>query len=475
VIRRLRESANPQVKDPANRHFNESIRQRSGGSVRHLTACLPGSLLLLFALALAACAGPEEKRAATSIPATPVELQTQPATATQALPTPLPSATPPSPPSPSPLPVIATLTATTPPTRQVEFPDPAGYQWRLVSGGLNSPVGLANAGDGSQRLFVLEQPGVIRILREGALLPDPFLDISNQVGCCGERGLLGLAFHPNYEQNGFFYLNYTDLNGDTVISRFSVSSDPDRADPASETLVLGVPQPYPNHNGGSMAFGPDGYLYLGLGDGGSGGDPQGNGQNPDVLLGKLLRLDMDSGEPYAIPADNPYAAGGGAAEVWASGLRNPWRFSFDRLTGDLYIGDVGQSSWEEIDFSPAGSPGGVNFGWNFREGTHPYSDTAPPAGLELIDPVVEYGHDQGITVIGGYVYRGERLPAWQGIYLYGDYGSGLIWGLFRDSSGVWQNTLLFQTGSTITSFGEDEQGEVYLVDHMGILFRLEQK
>ena len=474
MIQRLSESAIPQVKEPANRQFNESTRQRSSGPESRFTACLPGILLALFAMALAACAASAEQGAANPIPSMPVALPTQMATARQSSPTPLPSATPTPQPSPSPLPATITPTPTAPLTQRGEFPDPAGYQWRLIAGGLNRPVGLANASDGSRRLFVLEQPGVIRIVREGTVLPDPFLDISSQVSCCGERGLLGLAFHPDYEHNGLFYVNYTDLSGDTVIARFNVSSDPDRADPASETLVLGVPQPYPNHNGGGMAFGPDGYLYLGLGDGGSGGDPQGNGQNLEVLLGKLLRLDVNGGEPYAIPTDNPYAAGG-APEAWATGLRNPWRFSFDRLTGDLYIGDVGQGSWEEIDFSPAGSPGGANFGWNYREGAHPYSDSAPPAGLELIDPVVEYGHDQGISVVGGYVYRGELLQTWQGVYLYGDYGSGLIWGLFHDGDGGWQNARLFQTGTTITSFGEDEQGEVYLVDHTGSLFRLEEK
>jgi glucose/arabinose dehydrogenase len=297
------------------------------------------------------------------------------------------------------------------------------------------------------------------------------------VSCCGERGLLGLAFHPNYENNGFFYINYTDLNGDTVIARFHVSNDPDLADASSETRVLGVPQPYPNHNGGSMVFGPDGYLYLGLGDGGSGGDPHGNGQNPNTLLGKILRLDVDSAVPYAIPPDNPYSQGGGAPEVWALGLRNPWRFSFDRLTGDLFIGDVGQDSWEEIDYLPAGSPGGANFGWNFREGMHPFgrSDAAPPADLALIDPVAEYGHDQGISVVGGYVYRGEQLPEWSGIYLYGDFGSGIIWGLMRDAQGAWQNELLFQTGSNPTSFGEDEQNDIYFVDYRGGLYKLARK
>ena len=230
-------------------------------------------------------------------------------------------------------------------------------------------------------------------------------------------------------------------------------------------------QPYVNHNGGTVAFGPEGYLYLGLEDGGSGGDPLGNAQNLDSLLGKLLRLDVDGGEPYIIPPDNPYAQGGGAPEVWASGLRNPWRFSFDRLTGDLFIGDVGQNSWEEIDFHPAGAPGGANFGWNYREGAHPYQGSSPSDPL-LIDPIAEYGRDQGLSVIGGMVYRGEQLPEWRGIYLYGDYGSGLIWGLFREAEGSWRNAVLFETGSSITSFGEDESGEIFYVDLAGNLFQL---
>jgi glucose/arabinose dehydrogenase len=343
-----------------------------------------------------------------------------------------------------------------------------------VTSGLNKPVGIVNAGDGSRRLFILEQAGRIRIVKDGMLLPEPFLDIVPKVECCGERGLLGLAFHPDYEDNGFFYINYINRDGDTVISRFHVSDNPDLADSNSEMNILGVDQPYPNHNGGCMAFGPDGYLYLGLGDGGSGGDPHGNGQNQDTLLGKILRLDIDSAEPYVIPPDNPFAQGGGAPEVWAWGLRNPWRFSFDRLTGDLFIGDVGQGDWEEIDFLAAGSPGGANFGWNFREGMHPFArnDAAVPAGVTLIDPLVEYGHNQGISVTGGNVYRGEQLPEWSGIYLYGDFGSGTIWGLLRDDRGAWQNSMLFQTGLNITSFGENEQGEILFANYGGELYQL---
>ncbi|HBX69257.1 MAG TPA: hypothetical protein DEH25_07705, partial [Chloroflexi bacterium] len=249
------------------------------------------------------------------------------------------------------------------------FPNPVDYQWSAVATDLNSPIEIVSAGDGSGRLFIIEQRGAIRVLQDGQLLPTPYLDIRAQVGSEGnEQGLLGLAFHPDYAQNGIFFLDYTDLNGNTVVSRWQVSADPNLADPASETAILSVKQPYSNHNGGHLTFGPDGYLYIGLGDGGSAGDPAGNAQNTSTLLGKILRLDVDRGTPYAIPPDNPFAAGGGSPEIWAWGLRNPWKFSFDRATGDLYIGDVGQNLWEEVDFWEASAPLGANFGWNFWEG-----------------------------------------------------------------------------------------------------------
>ena len=431
--------------------------------------------LYLLAIASTACGGSSSQLTPTS--AEPVQA-TSPTIASS--PTEIPARSEPTvtqaaPPTHTAPPPIPTPTSPVEMTVPSEFPVPGNYQWLQIAGNLLRPIGLANAGDGLGRLFIIEQAGVIRVLQDGDLLPVPFLDISDQVDCCGERGLLGLAFHPEYARNGEFFVHYSDLNGDTVLARFQVdlAERPDQADPDSQVIILRVAQPYGNHNGGTVAFGLDGYLYLGLGDGGSGGDPLGNAQNLDSLLGKLLRLDVDSGDPYAIPPDNPYAQGGGAPEIWTSGLRNPWRFSFDRLTGDLFIGDVGQSSWEEIDFLPAGGPGGANFGWNYREGAHPFSTSSPPGELLLTDPVAEYGRDQGITVIGGVVYRGGQLPEWEGIYLYGDYGSGFIWGLFQGADGSWRNAVLFETGSSITSFGQDENGEVYYVDLAGNLFRLD--
>lgn len=355
------------------------------------------------------------------------------------------------------------------------LPNPDSYTWRQVATGLDAPIGMTNAGDGSKRLFVNEKAGVIRILQNGQVLPDPFLDIRDRVGSRGsEQGLLGLAFDPHYKDNGFFYVNYTDVDGNTHIARFKVTSNPDVADPSSEKLILFVRQPYPNHNGGQLAFGPDGDLYIGLGDGGSEGDPHNIGQNLQTHLGKLLRIDVDHADPYAIPGDNPFVSGKGLKEIWAYGLRNPWRFSFDLQTHDLYIGDVGQDNWEEVDFIPAGSPGGMNFGWSYREGMHPYKGT-PPSGLKLIDPVAEYDHSFGCAITGGYVYRGVNLPAWQGVYLYGDYCSGNVWGLRRASDGTWQNQLLFSTGYSISSFGQDEAGEIYLVDMKGDIYILDKK
>ncbi len=366
-------------------------------------------------------------------------------------------------------------TPTPPPTagsavNASSFPNPASYRWIPVFSGLVSPVDIQVPDDGSGRLFAIEQEGRIRIIQNGQMLDPPFLDLLDRVGSQGnEQGLLGLAFHPNFKQNPYYYVNYTDLNGNTVIARFTASGN--TTDPASEKVLLHIKQPYPNHNGGEMVFGPDGKLYLGLGDGGSQGDPHGNGQNTNVLLGKILRIDVDHGDPYAIPADNPFARGGGLPEIWAYGLRNPWRFSFDPPSGELYIADVGQDLWEEVDVVPA-NLGGLNFGWNYYEGLHPYAGQ-PPAGINFTVPVAEYSHAAGgCAITGGYVYRGS-LTDWQGIYLYGDSCSGLIWGLIHSSSG-WQSQLLFQTGANITTFGRDQAGELYFADRKGILYRLGQ-
>lgn len=348
-----------------------------------------------------------------------------------------------------------------------------------VASGLAQPVAIAHAGDGSDRLFLVQQGGQVRILAGGSLLATPFIDIANRLLNAGEQGLLGLAFPPGYAQKGYFYLHYSRAgDGATVLSRFLVSADPNLALAASEEVLLLVPQPFANHNGGQLAFGPDGLLYLALGDGGSGGDPQGHGQNPASLLGKLLRLEVESGAiPYGIPADNPFAGSQTARpEIWALGLRNPWRFSFDRQSGDLFVADVGQSAWEEINHRSAGSAGGANFGWNILEGEACFSPAVgcvpPPAAVA---PVVVYDHSLGCSVTGGHVYRGPQNPGLQGLYLYGDFCSGRIWGL-RQQAGSWQNQLLADTDWLISSFGEDQAGRLYLADYgSGSVYRIDQQ
>src|SRR5881628_2568281 len=305
--------------------------------------------------------------------------------------------------------------------------DPAPIEWPtvrpvLVASGLRNPVTIAHAADGSGRLFVVEQAGRIRILRGGQPLARPFLDISGRVNCCGERGMLGLAFPPGFADKQRFYVYYTAAKGNLIISRFQVSPDPDLADASSETVILDIDHhEYENHNGGNLAFGPnDGYLYIGTGDGGGGGDSLLSGQNPAKLLGKLLRIDVESGvSPYSVPETNPFVGKDNVRpEIWAYGLRNPWRFSFDRSTGDLFIGDVGQDTWEEVNFQQASSPGGENYGWNQMEGNHCFVQKCSGEGLTM--PIAEHSHEEGCTVIGGYVYRGTRFPGMQGFYIYGD-------------------------------------------------------
>lgn len=392
---------------------------------------------------------------------------------------------------------------------------PAGIQaWPKIDliqvvSGLASPVDVTHAGDGSGRLFVVERGGRIKTVQGGAVT-GIFLDIHERVRSpenngSSEEGLLSLAFPPGFEAAiEHFYVYYTNLNGDNQLSRFSLGAGQNQADPASEEIILIFPHPvYTNHNGGQLAFGVDGFLYIGTGDGGSGGDPQGNAQNPGSLLGKLLRIDVDPARPdpasrlnylptvarnypggsvtpplvrcYAIPGDNPFVKiPGYRAEIWALGLRNPWRFSFDRLSGDLWLGDVGQANWEEIDFQLAGSQGGENYGWNVLEGNSCYSDpNCSPASFTA--PVWVYPHTNGnCSVTGGMVYRGTAQPALQGIYFYADYCSGVIWGL-RQQSGIWENAQLLDTVENISSFGEDEGGELFLAGlNSGIIYRVIQ-
>jgi glucose/arabinose dehydrogenase len=356
------------------------------------------------------------------------------------------------------------------PARDTSGPGEVGIRLEPVASGLDAPLYLtAPAGDA--RSFIVEQVGRIRILRDDALLEEPFLDISELVSTGGERGLLSVAFHPDYATNGLFYVDYTDRNGDTRVVRYHVSSSPDVADPASAKLILAVPQPFSNHNGGLVLFGPDGFLYIGMGDGGSGGDPNGNGQNPSSLLGAILRLDVDNGDPYAIPAGNPYADGGGAPEVWATGVRNPWRFTFDPPSGLFVLADVGQGAWEEVDAAPAGTAG-LNYGWNIMEGTHCYqAATCDRTGLT--EPVHEYSHDDGCSITGGYVYRGSRLRGLGGTYFYSDYCEGWLRSLEITGGGATNHREwdVSRVGSVL-SFGRDSDGELYLLSSNGGVYRI---
>jgi glucose/arabinose dehydrogenase len=329
---------------------------------------------------------------------------------------------------------------------------------------VDRPVHVTHAGDGSGRLFVVEKRGRIVILRDGQALPTPFLDISAIVGSSGsEQGLLGLAFHPRYAENGRFFVNYTDRSGDTVVAGYQASADPNVADPGSAKQILSIDQPAPNHNGGLVLFGPDGYLWIGTGDGGGAGDRFGNGQNRQSLLGKMLRIDVDSGDPYGIPPDNPFVGSPDARpEIWAIGLRNPWRYAFDRATGDLFIADVGQNAWEEVHVQRAGSRGGENYGWPRMEGKHCYPADSRCETSGLVLPVAEYSRDLGISVTGGHVYRGSASPSLTGLYFFADYGSGRVWSLDEPSPDTWRMVELADTSIQISSFGEDEAGELYV-------------
>jgi glucose/arabinose dehydrogenase len=353
--------------------------------------------------------------------------------------------------------------------------DPGGIAVSLepFAKGLDAPLAIANAGDGSGRLFVAEQGGQIRIIRTDKLASAPFLDISDEITSGGERGLLGVAFAPGYPDDPHVFVDYTDRQGDTQVSSFIVSADdPDRLDPSSETRILHVKQPFANHNGGALVFDPSGMLLVSLGDGGSEGDPQGNGQSPATLLGKILRIDVsgsNADHPYAIPPDNPDAAGGDGRrpEIWLTGLRNPWRMSFDRVTGDLWIGDVGQDLREEIDVQRAETPAGTNFGWNRMEGSHCFEPAQGCEDAALTGPVTDYGHDLGCTVIGGGVYRGGAQPALVGGYLFGDYCSGRIWAIDPARGGYRKPTVVGESGRNLSAFGEDEAGELYAADISG--------
>jgi glucose/arabinose dehydrogenase len=340
-----------------------------------------------------------------------------------------------------------------------------------VAGGLMNPVFVTHAGDGSGRLFIAEQRGMVWVWEDGKRLEEPFLNATHLTVAQGEQGFFSIAFDPKFGENGRVYASYTDLEGNSIVARYEIDpADPNRLDPESAVQVLRVVQPYEDHNGGLIVFGPDGYLWMSLGDGGSIGDPHNNAQNLDRLLGKILRIDVSGEDEYEIPPDNPFAKGGrGRGEVWSYGLRNPWRFSFDRETGDLYIGDVGQHAIEEINFEPAPLKGGVNYGWSAWEGRDRYQ--ASRTALKPEYPVAQYTHDEGCSVTGGSVYRGKEISGLEGIYLFGDFCTGALWGLKREG-GDWALGRFNKTPFMISSFGEDEAGELYLVDYGGTVQRI---
>ena len=351
---------------------------------------------------------------------------------------------------------------------------------------LDHPLGLTHAGDHSNRLFLVEQKGLVWIIENGKKRDLPFLDIQKKVTSGGELGLLGLAFHPRYSENHRLFVHYTttfNLNElRSVISEIKTGTNPNESNPQTEQVFLLMSQPYPNHKGGNLAFGPDGYLYIGMGDGGSANDPLGNGQNLETKLGKMLRIDVDHRSHvdhpphwrgYSIPPDNPFAGRKNAyPEIWAYGLRNPWRYSFDPLTGLLYAGDVGQDSREEIDLIRKGK----NYGWNIMEGNICSPGVNPQCKTDALEPpIIDYGRSDGSAVVGGYVYRGSEIPSLCGVYLYGDFGNGRIWGLRYDGKSVREQFLLLETRRKISSFGEDENHEMYVVDYSGEILKLEGK
>ena len=354
--------------------------------------------------------------------------------------------------------------------------NPSDLTFEPIIEGLDRPTFIANAGDGTGRLFITQQRGRVGLYDGERLLDTPFLDIRSRVGSSrGERGLLSIAFHPDYENNGVFFVNYTDRSGDTVVARYRVSGDPNVADPDSERILLQIRQPFNNHNGGQLQFGPDGFLYIGSGDGGGSGDRSDHAQDLSRLLGKILRIDVNSGDPFSVPNSNPFVGQPGAREeIWAFGLRNPWRFSFDRATGDLFLGDVGQESVEEISFQPAGV-GGQNYGWRRMEGSRCFNPLSACNDGSLTLPILEYDHSGGRcggSVTGGYRYRGLDFPQLNGVYFYGDFCTGDLFAGVEEN-GRWTVAGSRMTGFSISTFGEDEQGELYLAGHReGVVYRL---
>ncbi len=347
----------------------------------------------------------------------------------------------------------------------------ANISLTLIASGLERPTYVTVAPGERNRLFIIEKRGRIRIFKNGSLLPTSFLDVSGLVRYGNEEGLLSVAFHPNYANNGYFYIYYVNTAGNIQVARYTVSANPDLANPASALTIITVNHPTnSNHNGGQLQFGPDGYLYMGTGDGGSGGDPSNNAQNPGVLLGKMLRLDIDGGTPYAIPPTNPFVgAGNPLDEIWALGMRNPWRFSFDRLTQDFWIGDVGQDAWEEVDLEPAGSPGGLNWGWRCLEGNVPYNFSGTCSTLTFEPPVHVYSHANGCSVTGGYIYRGSPNSAFFGQYFFADYCVGNQARTLSFDGSSWtaaNHTLVPPAGRSVpypSSFGQDALGDLYVV------------
>ena len=372
--------------------------------------------------------------------------------------------------------LLLALMLAAPSLAAAQTPQSVDLRLEKLVDGLDHPVQMVDPNDGTGRFFIVEKTGKIRIFKDGKLADQPFLDITNQVSTGLEQGLLSMAFHPNFAKNGEFFIDYTDTKGNTQVERWSVSkSDANAADPQSKKTILTVDQPYPNHNGGLLLFGPDGMLYIGLGDGGSEGDPQHNGQNLDTLLSKILRIDVDTTTAnlaYGIPKDNPFVNKAGARpETWAWGLRNPWRFSFDKKTGDLLIGDVGQDTYEEADFDPAGK-GGLNFGWSIMEADSCYkASTCDQSGLTL--PFFWYSHKVGgCSITGGYVYRGTKIKGLDGTYLAADYCSGLLWQVHPDGKGGSTVDEPISTGTTPSSFAEDASGELYLIDLQGAIYKI---